>query len=88
MEKKGTLFSEACTIVTCEIIRSEVCNAVLRNDPKKSINMLSNLQSFCLDTIISLQNIIPTILSRFNTTVGINSLLYISIIHLILERKF
>ena len=54
------------------------------NDTKQSINM--NLQSFCLDTIISLPNIIPPIQSRFYTTAGIYSFLYINSIHLLLEK--
>ena len=35
MEKKGTLFSEACTIVTCEIIRSEDVQCSTKEWPEK-----------------------------------------------------
>ena len=47
-----------------------------------------NLQSLCRDTIISLQNIILPIESRFKTTAEINLFRYISSIYLLLERKF
>ena len=35
MEEKRHHSYEEYTIVTCEIIHSEECNAVLRNDPKQ-----------------------------------------------------
>ena len=59
------------------------CDAVLINYVSYFI-----LQSFCQDKIIGLQNIILPIKSKFNTTAGMNSFLFISSTYLLLQRKF
>ena len=56
---KRHIFTKHAPLLHVKLYTVTMWNAILRNDTKQSINM--NLQYFCLDTIISLPNIIPPI---------------------------